>query len=739
MLLLLTGFLAYSGEFKAILSEAINVMLKFLKGRKRSRNALLLFFIGVLTLSLVGLFSVVVSGGGAGLFGGAGGSETAIAKVGGYEVTLKEYKDALSNFGQQIAQGQGRTRGQSINDTYMQFGPQVLDNLVGQKLILFEADRLNLGATDAELEARIVQTFSPWRGPEDYKARLQQAGLTPIQFEQSLRASIASEHLRSYVTAVVQVSPQEVEENYRRTNTKYSVRWVEVKPDQLTDKVQVNDADVRAYFDSHKDDFKITTEQRHGRYIFIDPAKAGEALQVSDEELKQEFDPERNIQQVRVSQVVINAPKSLPANLRAEANSEMVTKAQTEEDAARKKAQDIADRAKGAEGKSPEDFAKLARETSEDPATKTNGGDIGWVNKNDKRESDDPLNNAFSLKPGEVSQPIKKGDKYYILKVTDRKLATFDEAKPQLLKAARTRKGYTEAVNIAKDEAEPRLKEIKDADAVVAEINKKHGNTVAFVKDIPFFSEGENIPELKDAPEVEYAIFKLENPGDVSEHIPVSGGLAVPQYVEKRDPHDPTFEEVKSKAEQRYRTDKAKELASERAQQVARANTPDELKKIADSLGLKTDERAGIADTDSIGSLTTVESREPVYKLNAGEVLHKPLKAEGSDSFVVVSAVSRKDADMGEAFQKEKKSIEQRLLDEKRNTYYSTYMSQLQKQMKEEGKIKIYQDRIDSALQASAESQPGLDQLPGMPGGQQPPVRTGPRRTPQGGMPLPSQ
>jgi TolA-binding protein len=38
-------------------------MLKFLRGRKRSRNALLLFFVGVLTLSLVGLFSVVVSGG----------------------------------------------------------------------------------------------------------------------------------------------------------------------------------------------------------------------------------------------------------------------------------------------------------------------------------------------------------------------------------------------------------------------------------------------------------------------------------------------------------------------------------------------------------------------------------------------------------------------------------------------------------------------------------------------------
>ena len=714
-------------------------MLKFLKGRKRSRNALLLFFIGILTLSLVGLFSVVVSGGGAGLFGGAGGNDTTIVKVGGYDVTLKEYKDELTRFGQQIAQGQGRTRGQGIAETHAQFGPQVLDNLIAQRVILYEADRLNLGATDAELEARIMQTFSPWRGPEDYRARLRQANLTPVQFEQSLRASIAAEHLRSYVTAVVQVSPQEVEEDYRRTNTKYSVRWVEVKPEQLTDKVQVNDADVRAYFDSHKDDFKITTEQRRGRYIFIDPARAGESLQVSDDELRQEYDPERNVQQVRVSQIVINAPKAPAANARPAPNPDAATKAQTEEDAARKKAQDIADRARGAEGKPAEDFAALARETSEDGATKSGGGDLGWVNKSAKRESDDPLNNAFTMQQGDVSQPIKKGDKYYILKVTDRKLASFEESKPQLLRAARTRKGYTEAVNIAKDEAEPRLKETKDANAVVAELNQKHGAAVASVREIPFVSSGETIPELKDVPEVEYAIFTLENPGDVSEHLPVSGGVAIPQYVEKRDPHDPTFEEVKPKIEQRYRADKAKELARERADQLAKANSPDELKKLADSLGLKTEERAGIGDSDSIGGLTTKESREPVYKLKTGEVQHTPLKAEGSDSFTVVSAVSRTDADMGDAFQKEKKSIEQRLLDEKRNTYYTTYMSQLQKHMKDGGKIKIYQDRIDSAIQASASTQPGLEDLPGpgMPGGQQP--RSGPRRTPQSGMPLPSR
>jgi peptidyl-prolyl cis-trans isomerase D len=718
-------------------------MLKFLRGRKRSRNVLLLFFVAVLTLSLVGLFSVVVSGGAAGLFGGAGGNDTAIAKVGDYSVTLKEYKDSLSNFGQQIAQGQGRTAGQSMGATYALYGSQVLDGLINQKLIVYEANRLNLGATDAELESRIKQMFNPWQGPEQYRARLQQAGLTPIQFEESLRSSIAAEHLRSYITAGVEVSAQDIEDSYRRANTKYSVRWVEVTPDSLKDKVQVNDADLRAYFDSRKDDFKITSEQRRGRYIFIDQVKAGETLQASDDELRQSFDPERNVQQVRVSQIVLNSPKadskiirSAP-NANASANKNAAAgQPENKEEEVRKRAQEIADRAKGTEGKPAEDFAKLARETSEDAAGKANGGDIGWIRKDDKREGDDPLNNAFSMKPGEVSQPIRKGDKYYILKVDDRRLATFEESKPQLLKGARSRKGYTEAQNIATNEAAPRLKETKDAYVVVAEINAKHGQGVASLKEVPFFSRGEDIAELKEASEVGDAIFELENPNDVGEYANVSGGFAIPQLIEKRDPHDATFEEVKAKIEQRYRIDKAKDLASERARQIAQAKSPDEMKKLADSLGVKVEERGGLLATDSIGSLTTEESREPVYKLGNGQVTSSPLKAEGSDNFVVVSVISRTDADMGEAFQKEKKSIEQRLLDEKRNSYYATYMSQLQKQMKDEGKIKVYQDRIDTAMEAAA-SQPGIEpQVPGMPGGA---GRSGPRRTPQGARTIPTQ
>jgi len=602
-------------------------MLKFFRGRKRSRNAVLILFIAVLTISLVALFSA--SGSGAKLFGGATGSDTVIAKVGSYEITVQELKNALTNFGQQVAQGQGRARtSNDLPTLYDMYGQQVLDSLIRQKLMMYEADKLSLNATDAEVQNRLKQMFTPWPGPEGYRLRLQQAGISAVQLEDDLRASIAQEHLRSLISAAAQVDPKDVEADYRRSNTSYTVRWVEVDPEKVRDKVQVTDPDLRAYFDSHKDAFKINTEQRRAKYIFVDNEKAGEAIQIPDEELKQDFDPERFIKQVRVSQIVLNVPKQeeAPKDAGKEATKPAPdAKPKVTEEDIRKRAQEIVARAQGSAGKPAEDFAKLAREVSEDTRSKAAGGELGWINKNDKRDTDDPLNRVFSMKKGDVSQPIKKGDKYYILKVTDRQTPDFASARADLLKEARSRKGYSKAVEIA-TEAETKLKESKNVDAVVAEINKNHGSQVATARETPFFAQGDKLPDLEATAELEASVFDLENPGDVGERMNVDKGFAIAQYVDKRDPHDPSFEEVKDKVDKAFRDDKAKELAASRAAELAKLTDKDELKKMGASMGFKVDERTGLGGNDSIGPLISEANRAPLMKMKPGEITKEAIK-----------------------------------------------------------------------------------------------------------------
>ena len=723
-------------------------MLKFLSKRKRSRKVLLLAFVILLAIGLISFFGPGMK---QGVIGNSAGNDTVVARVANYEITLRELRDGLAAFGQQMAMGQGSSRVEDPTTTYRLYGPQVLDSMIRDKVVQYEADKRNIGATDHEVQERLKQIFAPWPGPEAYRTRLQQArpGLTPAKFEDSLRAQISQEKLRSYITAPIQVPDKEVEDEYRRNNTDYKIMWVEVAAEKFRDQVTVNDAALSEFFRQHKDDFKVMAEQRRARYIFIDPKKAAETVQISDDDLKKDFVPERNIQQVRVSQIVLNIPKVTPASSKdgkketpaaasKDAKKETPAAAAKEptqeekEEEVRKKAEDLVKRAQGAEGKPGEDFADLARKNTEDARSKAAGGDIGWVNKKDKRDTDDPLNRVFNMQKDEISQPTKKGDKFYIFKVTDRKMPSFEESRDQLLKDARKQKGYTRAIEIG-NEAEQKFKESKNADAVVAEINKKNGAAVASAKETPFFVEGDVLPELGAASELESAIFLLENIGEITERQNLTEGQAIGQYTERRDPpYEPNFDEVKTKVEDRYRADKARELAAERARQLCQAKSPDALKAAAISMKLKPDERAGLTGDASVGPLITEANRAPVYKLNVNEVTREPIKVADSDNYVVASMVSRKDADMAGEFQKNRKSIVERLEQGRRESFFSAYLASVEKSLKAEGKIKIYQDLIDNAMDVAspaAGSQPSIPRTPGFPGAGGGPRR---RRTPQG-------
>ena len=678
-------------------------MLKFLSKQNRARKALLVGFIVLLAIGLIGFFGPSWEG-----LQGSSDSEEVIASVGSYEITVKDLKQALAARGQQMAQGRGTATADDPATVYQMFGTQIIDDLIRQKLIRYDAEQHRLHATDEEVQARIKQMFTPWPGADRYRQQLQQAGLTPIQFEDDIRALVAEEKLRSFVSLPARVSAQEVEDEYKRNSTTYSVKWVEVDPGQLRDKVTITDAELVSYFDQHKSEFKINVEQRKARYILIDERVAGETISVPDEELKQNFNPNLDVRQARVSQIVINIPKTTaPA-----AGSNNVTPGEEE---ARKKADDIVARAKGTNGKPAEDFAALARQVSEDPKTKASGGDLGWIRKSDKRPADDPLNRVFSLQKDEISPAIKGGDKLYIFKVADRVLATFEEAKPQLLREARVTKGYSKAIEIA-TEAENLFRESKDSAAVVSQINQKYGVQVASVKETPFFAEGDNLPGIGVATELQGAIFKLQNVNDIAGRMNVSGGMAIGQYLERRDPHDPNFEEVKSNVTEKVRDEKAIALALERARQLGNSASPDALFSAAKAMGLRPEERDGLTGSDSIGPIVTEESKNRVYKLKEGEILRDPIKADNSESYVVVGMSKRKEADMGEPFQKERKSTEERLLDTKRNILFTSYIASVKKRLTDEGKIKIYRDVADQAIGSAPPSRlPGG--MPNMPGG----------------------
>jgi parvulin-like peptidyl-prolyl isomerase len=96
--------------------------------------------------------------------------------------------------------------------------------------------------------------------------------------------------------------------------------------------------------------------------------------------------------------------------------------------AVRKQMQPILERARAGE-----DFAALAREFSEDSATKGNGGDTGFFARGAMVPEFEAT--AFSLEPGEVSDPVDTTYGVHILKLEERQapeLVPYDEIRDYL-------------------------------------------------------------------------------------------------------------------------------------------------------------------------------------------------------------------------------------------------------------------------------------------------------------------
>ncbi|MBI5299177.1 MAG: peptidylprolyl isomerase [Deltaproteobacteria bacterium] len=149
-------------------------------------------------------------------------------------------------------------------------------------------------------------------------------------------------------------------------------------------------------------------------------------------EAKKYYDANKGeFERLKLSQIMVRY--ATPEEMKAARKIKNLNVAKHSEPDALKIANEIYDKLKGGE-----DFAKLAKETSEDPMTKDQGGDLGYVSKSDPkltRRGFEPLiEKAYTMKVGEIAGPIKTTSGYSIITVTaPAEQAPFEEVKNQVL------------------------------------------------------------------------------------------------------------------------------------------------------------------------------------------------------------------------------------------------------------------------------------------------------------------
>jgi peptidyl-prolyl cis-trans isomerase D len=666
-------------------------MLKQLSKLERTRNILILGFVGLMAVSLV-LFFLPNSGASR---VEPTKSTQVLAVVGGEEITVAEFATHKLN----------------LQARYSQFGAQfslarmgftdarILDELIMARVIEQEAKRLGLGASESEIKDRIANMFRDpsgkfllvdASGKFDMSKYQERVGDIPT-FERGVAQDIAREKLEALITASVTVSEDEVKEEYKRKNTALDLTYVAVSTSKLAEKLTLSDDEVKAYYDKHKGDFYIGEPQKKIRYIFIDQDKSGQKVQISDKELHDEFDslqPQYKQAGVKVQQILLKVAR------------------EDLDESVKKKADDLVSKARGQSGIATEEaFAELAKGNSEDPSTAKNGGRVEGLVKKNANKPDDPYQKTLEMQPGEVTDPIKYKNGYYILRRGDSVPKTFEMAKPELLVSLRNRRGYTIAQKIAQ-KAEERLKQTKDAQKVAQEFAAEANmNAADMVRETPFVKPGDDVPNIGSSQQFEDAIAPLTNANDVGERTGIKNGFAVPMLIDKRDPRIPDFDEIKDKVVAAAKQEKAKSQLEQTAKDIiAGAKTPADLKAAAQKYGLEAKAEANYkigSPLADLGSSTILD--DPLYKSgNTGTVLSSPIFL--NENYIVLGVTKRTDADMAE-FTKQRDSLVETALKDRRDQVFQDYLSTAKLEMQRDGKIKIYKDALDE-LQ---EEEPDID------------------------------
>jgi peptidyl-prolyl cis-trans isomerase D len=668
-------------------------MLKQLSRLERTRSTIIIIFASLMGLSLVFFYAprrdaTTLSS----------TSMEAVARVGSEEITVSDLTRREERY-QQMFGGQ------------MNLGRQrILDELIQTRVVSQEAARLGLAPSDAELRDAIRKQFTDASGKfvgyDRYKENVASQFGNVEGFEQQMRDSVSMRKLRAFVTAGANVSAEEVQETFMRQNTSYDLVYVPVTAEQLAKKIETSDEDAQKFFDEHKEDFRFNAGQKKIRYLFIDQEKVGQKLQVPDADLHAEYDklsPENKQKGVRVQQIVLKVA-------RPELDQQVLQTATELTQSLRDEQQ------KGSEEK----FADAARGKSEDPATAKAGGWLPAPVKKDPKKPDDIAQSTLNMQPGQVGDPLRAGNAYYIFRRGDAVEKSFEDAKLELQVSLRNRQSYRVAFDIA-SRAAAQLKESKDpqrvAQALAAEANM---NPSEMVRETPFVKPGDDVPNIGSAPQFEQAIEPLNNPNDVGERVSVKGGFAVPMLVEKREPRIPDFAEVKDAVTERVRAERAKSQLEQTARQLAEsAPNADGLKAAAEKLGLKADPVPSFklgTPLPSAGASPAADTA--INNLKAGEVSKTPVKI--GDTWVVLGVTKRTDADLAE-FAKQRDKLSETAVGSLREQIFGDYIDAAKARYEREGKVEIYDKvlaRLEEAEPAAAPPQmPPVRGLPVPPAG----------------------
>ena len=455
------------------------------------------------------------------------------------------------------------------------FANQAAQQLINEKILLSEADRLGLRATDDDLRDYLHQgqlgemlfpggTFIGQDAYEDFASR---NGFTVQQLEQAIKDEIRIKKLQALVVGGATVTDAEVREQFRKQNTKVKFDYAVIKKDDILKSLKPAEAELQAFYDRNKQTYvNSIPEKRELKYVVLDNARMLSQTQVTQQDLQDYYDKQRDQyrvpEQVNVRHILIKTPLPGP-------DGKVDPKAV---EAAQAKAQDVLKQVKAGGN-----FADLAKKYSDDPGSAKEGGSLGWIGKG--RTVPEFEKTAFSLPKGGTSDLVKSSYGFHIIHVDDKQdahLKPLDEVKAQIEPILKQQK----AAQAAQKQADQLLSAARNSS-----LEKAASANGLQVVSTDFVTSKDTLPGIGADQQFMNAAFAQEANAK-PDLVQLHSGYAVYQVTAVKPPATPTFEEARSRVEQEFKNERATQLLSQKTQELSdRAKADHDLKKAAKEAG----------------------------------------------------------------------------------------------------------------------------------------------------------
>ncbi len=633
---------------------------------------------GLLLIICLAMVITLVPGGFLGDSLGIGGpSGNTLAKVGNQEITVQE----VDQTAQRIARQQFQ---KGVPSALMPFFRQrAAEELIVRGALLSEADRMGFKVTDAELQEELQkgpfgQQLFPggvFVGQQQYEGMIQNYfNMTVGQFEQLVKNDMLVRKLEDAVNGGATLSNSELEQEFRKRNTKIKFEYAVLSLDNVEKQLQPNEAELKAFYENNKARYANSIpEKRAARYILIDSARLASQTKVTQDDIQRYYsqhqDEYRVPEQVNVRHILVKTP---PPGPEGKVDQKAV-------DAARAKAEDLLKQLKAGAN-----FEELAKKNSDDPGSAKEGGSLGWVQKG--RTVPEFEQAAFSLPKGGLSGVVRSTFGFHIIRVEDKQEAhqkPLAEVKAQIEPLLAQQKAVQAADALANGvQTDARAKGLDKAAA-------DHGLQVISAGP---FARIDTLPGVGNAPDLMAAIFEAKEKSP-PESVKVPQGYAIYELTSITPPATPTFEAIRARVEADFKSQKASAMLAQKTQELAdRAKASHDLKKAAKEEGanVKTSDLVGPdSQVPDIGSMAS--SASAAFGLKPGEI-SGPIQAGRNG--VVLSILERQEP-TGADYEKTKDQLRDQLLAQRRQEFFTMFAENLRQRMEKEGKIKVNKQTME--------------------------------------------